>query len=26
VQGIIMLLAGVYDLTDTHYTSGTWEE
>lgn len=26
VQGIIMLLAGVWDLTDTRYTSGTWEE
>jgi DNA gyrase subunit B len=26
VQGIVMLLAGVYDLTDSRYTSGTWEE
>jgi DNA gyrase subunit B len=26
VQGILMLLAGVWDLTDTRYTAGTWEE
>jgi DNA gyrase subunit B len=26
VQGIIMLLTGVWDLVDTRYTSGTWEE
>jgi DNA gyrase subunit B len=26
VQGIIMLLAGVWDLIDTRYTSGNWEE
>ncbi len=26
VQGIIMLLAGVRDLIDTKYTSGSWEE
>lgn len=26
VQGIIMLLAGVWDLTDPRYTSGVWEE
>ncbi|MGN1346438.1 MAG: hypothetical protein ACI4V1_06610 [Eubacteriales bacterium] len=25
VQGIIMLLAGVSDLTDTRYSSGTFE-
>lgn len=26
VQGIVMLLAGVWDLIDTRYTSGTWDE
>ncbi len=26
VQGIVMLLAGVQDLIDNRYTSGTWEE
>ena len=26
VQGVIMLLAGIYDLVDTKYSSGTWEE
>ena len=26
VQGIIMLLAGVWDLINTKYTSGKWEE
>jgi DNA-binding transcriptional ArsR family regulator len=26
VQGIIMLLAGVWDLIDNRYTSGTWDE
>ena len=26
VQGLIMLLAGVWDLIDARYTSGTWEE
>jgi DNA-binding transcriptional ArsR family regulator len=26
VQGIVMLLAGVWDLIDTRYASGTWEE
>jgi DNA-binding transcriptional ArsR family regulator len=26
VQGIIMLLIGVWDLIDTQYTSGQWEE
>jgi hypothetical protein len=26
VQGLIMLLAGVWDLTDPRYTHGSWEE
>lgn len=26
VQGIVMLLAGVWDLVDTRYTSGEWED
>ena len=26
VQGIIMLLAAVWDLTDTRYSSGSWED
>ena len=26
MQGIMMLLAGVWDLIDTRYTSGTWDE
>lgn len=26
VQGILMMLAGVWDMVDNRYTSGTWEE
>jgi len=26
VQGLVLLLAGIHDLTDTHYSSGKWDE